>query len=733
MTAAPINFNQWGNGPEPRKEVDFEAVKHLSLSNAEYILSKWQPGGRIVRGEYICGDMYGGNGNSCSTKIATGVGADFASDRKWGDLIDLVAQIENCSMSDAARKIADELGSDPNRPLPPGPQLPRQTPEDRYENGKRIATALWMESNACPNQHPYLIKKGVSADPGIRAHAPTGNILIPLYDPEGNFWSVQRVSPDGEKKINQDGKMGGNFFLISGERDVVYVCEGYATAATVAQITRKTAVMAVNAGNLAPVASSIAKMFPTADLVIAADNDNDKTDGTNPGIKAAESAVSAAGKGRVVAPPATPGEKVDWNDYATKHGAEAAAKLLLTEGKRGVRVDRWGMSAYQGKNKPIEWIVENVLPRGKAALLTAPGDSGKGMLTLDLALQVAAGVDCLDLNDGAGWWGNKITGRGKVVIFSAEDDKDELHRRIENMDPTGELRDRADGRLFVIPLPNDGGPIPLVVNGPNGVQASAQYYEILEQLRSIDDLALVNFDPLASFCTADINADPQVGAYMTGLMASMAIEINASVVVAHHMNKSKEAILSPEQARNAIRGTTAIVDGMRVALGMWAVDERKARAVCQAINIEYKRALVFEGAVVKANGPADRETKTLVRTEYGLLKVRDAELRGATLRDEDLMVMIESDIRRAAELGRPFTVAGNACLFQRREELNAAVRCVDKGRMERMTRRLVEDAKVVRATYKGGLAKFLDVPSGKFALGEGLVASGFESDKNNSA
>ena len=379
-----IDLNAWGTD-EPKKEIDFAAVKSICNNNIITILEHYQPGGRVVNGEYICATKYGGKGESCSTNVRTGVGADFGAGESWGDLIDMVAQIEDVSMSESARRLQDFFsgGSVDCRPTP---TIPQQPPEERYAAGQKIALALWVESEACPNQHPYLIKKGVNADSGIRLHQPTGNILIPLYDEHGVLWSVQRISPDGDKKINHCGRLTGSFYIISGERDIVYVCEGYATAQTVAMATGKTAVMAVSAGNLVTVGEKISAMFPSSHLVFAADNDQKPDSDENPGIKAANNAVKQLKRGTVIAPPFPAGQKGDWNDYAVIHGGKATREMLMSHKRSQVFVDIKTLALVEPA-----FLIEDVVETPCTGMVFGPSGGGKSFFALDMLFHIACG------------------------------------------------------------------------------------------------------------------------------------------------------------------------------------------------------------------------------------------------------------------------------------------------------------------------------------------------------
>jgi hypothetical protein len=150
----------------------------------------------------------------------------------------------------------------------------------------------------------------------------------------------------------------------------------------------------------------------------------------------------------------------------------------------------------------------------------------------------------------------------------------------------------------------------------------------------MDNLKLIIIDPLASFVHADVNADPAAGAAFMGLLAQMATETGATVMVNHHMAKIRDndPVTTPEQARNLIRGTSAIVDGVRSAFAVWQVDEGTAKQRCRDLQIAYTRNAVFDGAVVKSNGPANRDIRHFIRNpDSGLLEDRSVDIASLVL------------------------------------------------------------------------------------------------------
>jgi len=160
--------------------------------------------------------------------------------------------------------------------------------------------------------HPYLVSKGlgVAGCLGLRVDA-DGWLVIPmLYN--GKILSLQRISPDGEKKFHLGATTKCAYYAI--ERPgaaITALVEGFATGLTIFQaIPTCRVVVAFNAGNL-PVVAERMDRFGMG--VVCADNDWEtaKRIGRNPGLDGARAAADVLGVG--VAFPTCAG--TDWNDY----------------------------------------------------------------------------------------------------------------------------------------------------------------------------------------------------------------------------------------------------------------------------------------------------------------------------------------------------------------------------------------------------------------------------------
>lgn len=174
--------------------------------------------------------------------------------------------------------------------------------------------------------HAYLTKKGIEAH-GVKIRPKTGELLIPVYQQDGLPWSLQRITESGDKWFMAGGLIDGGFYPLAGKddaKDVIVIAEGFATAASIRQAALVPTICAFNAGNIKKVAKSFRDKYPSATIVIAADDDRFTKDAKgktwNVGIEKAKEAAVTVG-GFVVAPDFLDGEKgTDWNDYILAHG-----------------------------------------------------------------------------------------------------------------------------------------------------------------------------------------------------------------------------------------------------------------------------------------------------------------------------------------------------------------------------------------------------------------------------
>lgn len=156
---------------------------------------------------------------------------------------------------------------------------------------KERANRIWSECSEIET-HSYLDAKGVNAY-GIKQSGES--LVIPLRA-DGEIHSLQFINADGSKKFLFGGRIKGCYHSIGNPKDIIYITEGYATAASIHEATKAAVVVAFNAGNLKSVAESLRNKFSNIRLVICADDDK-----SGVGLKKANEAAQSV-NGEIVFP-----------------------------------------------------------------------------------------------------------------------------------------------------------------------------------------------------------------------------------------------------------------------------------------------------------------------------------------------------------------------------------------------------------------------------------------------
>lgn len=583
-----------------------------------------------------------------------------------GDVIDFIAATQHLSIPDSIRYLtggeAPRL-DDADRERRHRETLERESQlKKQQENAVLEARARWARAlpvNGVGNA--YLTRKNV-APYGTRREG--DNLLVPVYDEAGLILSVQSIPPEpGGRKLFHAGAPvnGGTFTLGDAAQGPVIIVEGFATGATVQAATGCLVIVGFSKGALRRTAEIAARRHPGREIIIGADaNGTDK----------AHDAAEAVG-GRVVVPDLQGADGTDFNDQAGHYGLEDVAALFRTDDDGalqqasetlGFKLSDWSTDRFFGEAPPIKWLCEGSIPLGVPALFAAMGGIGKSFMALDMALEIAAEI--VGGGSSRRILGGPVVERGSVVVLSAEDGKDSVHRRMQRIDPN-DRRERALNKLFVVPLPEVGGPMPLITGSGGEFRKTEKFEALMVMLAQISDLRLLVIDPLQAFITSDITKDPAAGQFMWTSFAQLCARTGATVIACHHMRKEGSSnITTADEAREAIRGSTALIDGARATYALWGATQDETRRVCVEANVSYAPKRVVHGAVVKANDEHDWEIHTYLRSDNGLLVdaheagKRAAQKTSAMTERQALHALQCIDARWRS--GRPFSASANS-------------------------------------------------------------------------
>lgn len=306
-----------------------------ALNAVENLLPEWLPEGTRKGREWLArntarGDRHAG---SFGVSMDSGRWNDFADDAAHGgDLVSLLAYLRGCRQVEAAQEIDQRLAlglfdsssvdveqlqkriqaNDEARQL--ASQVELQRLQKKHGDAASQAAKLWKMAKSADRQHNYLQAKGLP--PLQLRQLSQGRLLVPLCC-EGRLVNLQIIDGTGVKRFLTGGRVQSCYSPLGKVDDGcrLYICEGWATGATLHIHTGSPVVCAMNAGNLKPVAVAMRERYgKSVELVIAGDDDR-QTLG-NPGRTAANRAANAANALVLFPewPTDAPAELSDFND-----------------------------------------------------------------------------------------------------------------------------------------------------------------------------------------------------------------------------------------------------------------------------------------------------------------------------------------------------------------------------------------------------------------------------------
>lgn len=297
-----------------------------------------------------------------------------------------------------------------------------------------------------------------------------------------------------------------------------------------------------------------------------------------------------------------------------------------------------------GPPQEREYLLEDVLPIGVVGLLVAPGGIGKSMFLLDMAVSVASGLPVVKDLFG-------VAAAGHVVIAAAEDDLEEVHRRLAavekfRFDCNGKLSDSAfEMRKRISILPCTGRQVCLMEEGVESV-----FFEnLVTAISVLSDVRLLIIDPLRRFLYGDEN-DSFSAVQTVILLERLAKNTGATVLAAHHV--SKAAMNGKLLDAQAARGSSAFTDSVRFQMNLARLGKQSA----ESFGIpQSHRHLYLELAVTKNNYAPPQSGRIVLKLGFdGVLEhvpVDDPE----TDTSEIVITKILKAISTAYQDDKPFT------------------------------------------------------------------------------
>jgi RecA-family ATPase len=225
------------------------------------------------------------------------------------------------------------------------------------------------------------------------------------------------------------------------------------------------------------------------------------------------------------------------------------------------------------QDKPVpkrEWFVDGMIPHRTVTLFSGDGGSGKTQTALQLIVASSLGLQ----------WLGKDVGPGPCLLYTAEDESDELHRRLAaTVAKTGHRLADLEGVRLICMAGHDA-----VLAKPNALKAigATMLFEKLKAEVEALKPRLIVIDPAADVFGGDEIVRVQVRQFVQKL-ASLALESNCAVVLLSHPS------LTGLNSGSGTSGSTAWSNSVRSRLYLEAVKGDPDRRVLKVMKANYGR------------------------------------------------------------------------------------------------------------------------------------------------
>ena len=219
------------------------------------------------------------------------------------------------------------------------------------------------------------------------------------------------------------------------------------------------------------------------------------------------------------------------------------------------------------------------MPRGEVVMLVGAGGMGKSMATMQLAISIASGKPWLGFTPSP-----SPSGRGAVVLVSAEDSDHIMHIRYKNCAAKMQLRpdQMASAEALIVPMSGDEGTPHLVAQmrgavggaemiglGEDMLQLTAQLTKLGEATERDGGLALIILDPAVKFMPPEGEERAAIASRFIDALKSWTRDLpgKPTVLLIHHTTKSARS--NGGHSAESARGSSSLTDSVRCQFNLY--------------------------------------------------------------------------------------------------------------------------------------------------------------------
>lgn len=273
--------------------------------------------------------------------------------------------------------------------------------------------------------------------------------------------------------------------------------------------------------------------------------------------------------------------------------------------QKGVEIETVNAASLAGKPVPRqEWLVQDMIPKNNVTMLAGDGATGKSLLGLQLAVAVATG----------GCWIGFRPEIGRALFLSAEDELDEVHRRLVCMAPRLEILDNLD----IIPLAGKDAVL-AAPDGGNGLLKETPLFKAIRHIIAKHRPDLLILDTLADLFGGDEIKKVQARQFIA-MLRGLALDFGVTVLLLSHPSQSGM------NSGSGMSGNTAWNNSVRSRLYFErrVVNNNNQRSIEDDVNIRVLKTMKSNRAAIGGQIVVRYDKGMFVREEASTLNARDA-------------------------------------------------------------------------------------------------------------
>lgn len=409
--------------------------------------------------------------------------------------------------------------------------------------------------------HAYLVKKKIKPNGILQREK---DLLIPVYNAKGDIRTYQTISGAGDKFFLKDGEVKGNFHRLGHAGKKIFIVEGFATGATIYELTGHCVYVAFNAGNLLPVAEQVRASHKDSQIVIAADNDQKTGSQANPGVDSARFCSSQVKNCSYVFPTfKTPSDNLtDFNDLFIKEGKETT---LIQLGERSAKIKANAIGSLNLNLIPKrEFLYGTHLIRKFCSATISPGGVGKTQLVM---------LDAVSLASGRMLGHDRPYEKVNAWHYNLEDPIEELHRRVSGICKYHNVDiDLIRESLFI----NSGREQPLIVmeKTKQGEYARPDADALYQTIKD-NEISVLSIDPFVKVHYGDENSNKDIDEVLK-IFSQIANDTNCAIDLVHHTKKQSKGD-SYAGNMDSARGASSLSGAVRAARTLTQMTQDEAQ------------------------------------------------------------------------------------------------------------------------------------------------------------